>query len=49
MVTVHRGIGKVRSEHVRSSQKPFTVGVNPRFEYEVTAGPPSVLGQGVEP
>jgi hypothetical protein len=49
MVTVHHGIVTVRSEHVRSSLKPFTVGVIPRFEYEVAAGPPSVLGQGVEP
>ena len=33
----------VRSEHVRSSPKPSTVGVVPRFGYEVAAGPPSVL------
>ena len=48
----------VRSEHVRSSPKPSTVGVSPRYEYEVAAGPPSVpppvlgqsvVGQSVEP
>jgi len=57
-----RNCNRLRSEHVRpyrgSSQKPSTVGVSPRYEYEVAAGPPSVpppvlgqsvVGQSVEP
>ena len=41
MVTLRRGIVRFAPSTCASSLKPSTVGVIPRFEYEVAAGPPS--------